>query len=161
MRTARKSQRRAGRVTALVGAVAWGAALGACASQGYTLTGKVIESEISFVVVVDADDPRLEQPGIAGAEVRLQTDPSKLNREVVGEAVTDGTGVFHIKVDRVGAGMFLYDVGVQARKSGFEPAGLEFRLPPEGRRVLVMMRPGRVAGMKDEDDLWKQYEKFR
>jgi hypothetical protein len=121
----------------------------------------VIESDISFVVVVDADDPRLDQPGIGGAAVRLQTDPSKLNREVVGDAVTDEEGVFHIKVDRVGAGMFLYDVGVQARRSGFEPATLEFRLPPENRRVLVMMRPGRDAGFKEEADPWKQYEQFR
>ncbi|MCB9846776.1 MAG: hypothetical protein H6814_00025 [Phycisphaeraceae bacterium] len=136
-----------------------GAVLTGCGA-GYQLRGKVIEGEISFIAVVSSDDPRLDGPGIPGVSIRLVSDPNKLNKEMLGEAVSGGDGSFSIGVDRVGAGFFNYDAGVSADRKGFEHAESQFNLPPSDRRVLVILRPGINRG-PGEDDAMSDYEKFR
>jgi len=133
--------------------------LGACSS--YTLRGKVIEGDVSYVAVVDREDARLEGDGVAGAVVTLQSDPDKLSREMVGEAVTDGEGNFSIPIRKVGAGFLIYDVGLEARAKGYTGASHVFRLPPGGRRVLVMLEAGPNALPERDDDPYEQYKRFR
>jgi len=127
---------------------------------GYELRGKVIRGDISFIALVDSDDPRLGEPGVAGVELRLQSDPNKLSRETLGETISEGDGSFSIGVDRIGAGLFMYDVGLSADRRGFEHATSQFNLPPSGKRVLVILRPG-VNVRPEEYDAWSDYEKFR
>lgn len=147
-----------GRIAILL--VALLAPLGACAP--YKLQGKAIEGDVSFITIVAADDPRLEGPGIPGVQVRLESDPQKLNREVAGDALTDAEGNFSIPFDKVGAGMLLYDVGIQARRKGFSPADSEFSLPPSGKRVLIILEPGvDNANWRSDSELLDQAEKFR
>jgi hypothetical protein len=144
----------------LAGALLLLAALAGCAP--YTLQGKVIEGDITFIAIVDADDPRLEGPGLANAEVRLQTDPQRINREVVGTTISSGDGTFSIPFSEIGAGVLLYDVGLQVRRGGYQRAEQMFRLPPSDRRVLVILCPGADrGGWGDEDDPLQTYERFR
>jgi len=147
-------------VFCLLPALAALASLAGCSP--YQMRGKVIEGDISFVAIVDADDPRLDGPGISGAELRLSTDPEKLNRERIGTTISSGDGSFTIPVDELGAGVLLYDVGLQVRKSGYQPANQMFRLPPSERRVLVILTPGvDRGGWEGEDDPIEQFRRFR
>ena len=129
--------------------------------SGYQLKGKVIKGDISFIAIVADDDPRLTDPGIPGVRIALQSDPDKLNKETLGEAVSSGDGSFSIRVDRVGAGFFMYDVGLSADRRGFERTTSQFKLPPGDRRVLIMLRPGVNSSGAPDDDPWSDYEKFR
>ncbi|MFG0275600.1 MAG: carboxypeptidase-like regulatory domain-containing protein [Phycisphaerales bacterium] len=130
--------------------------------NSYVLQGRVIAGDISYVAVVDGDDPRLDAPGIPGASLRLETDPSRISREVVGETTSGADGTFRIPFKKVGGGVLMYDVGVTVRRDGYQPATLQFRLPPGAKRLLVMMSPGPDRmGDPDADDPLKQYERYR
>lgn len=134
--------------------------LGGCKS--YKLQGKVIPGDISYVAVVDADDPRLEGDGISGAQLRLETDPSRLSSDVVGETVSGPDGAFTMPFNKVGGGVLMYDVGITARREGYSPVQHQFKLPPPSRRLLIMLAPGPDRlGDLDEDDPIRQYERYR
>lgn len=145
--------------------LAWLAAalamMGAAGCAQYTLTGKVIQSDISYVAIVDASDDRFEDPGIAGVTVTLQTDPGQLNHQRVGEAVSGSDGTFTISVNKPGAGILIYDVGLEVRRKGYEGVDHIFRLPPSSKKVLVMLRPGAERLPKKEESLMEQYERFK
>ncbi len=148
------------RSASIVMVAALASALVGCGST-YTLKGKVIQGDISFIAVVAQDDPRLEGAGVSGVAIELETDPDRLNKETIGEVVTAGDGSFSIGVDRVGAGLFRYDIGISAEKRGFEIARSQFNLPPSDRRVLVIMRKGVSGASSSSDDAWDDYKKFR
>lgn len=138
------------------------AALALTGCNSYTLQGRVVAGDISYAAVVDADDPRLAEPGISGASIRLETDPSRISREVVGETVSGADGSFSIPFRKVGGGVLMYDVGITVRRNGYQPATLQFKLPPGARRLLVIMTPGPDRmGDPDADDPMKQYERYR
>ncbi|MFG0257613.1 MAG: carboxypeptidase-like regulatory domain-containing protein [Phycisphaerales bacterium JB043] len=110
----------------------------------YTLRGRVIPGDISYSLVVgDADERIVDGPGIGGVKVRLVSDPDKLRRELMGEAITNPDGTFEIPFKKVGTGMMLYSVGLTARADGYAPTiSSKFNLPSESRRVLILMTPG-------------------
>lgn len=148
-------------VAPMLALLAFGAALTGCSSGGYQLQGKVIEGDISFIAVVNSDDPRLEEQGVSGVSVTLVSDPNKLNRETLGEAISQVDGSFSIGVGLVGAGFFQYDAGVNASRDGYERASSQFNLPPSGKRVLIMMRKGYNSQGMSDNDPWQDYEKFK
>ncbi len=131
--------------------------------SAYKLRGKVIEGEISYVMVLPADDPRFEEgAGLAGVRVRLQNNPERLNKKMIGETVSDSTGEFSLSVSEVGVGFLTYDVGLGARRKGYQSVVHSFRLPPSGQRVLIMLAPGDPgAEWLGDDDLYEQYKQFR
>lgn len=113
-----------------------------CAScSTYQLKGKVVEGEISYIAVVEADDPRLTGPGIHATRIELWNDPTRLNRELIGEVMSDQSGSFSIPVEEIGAGFLMYDVGVKTDRPEYVPAELNFRLPPKEQRILIMLEP--------------------
>jgi hypothetical protein len=127
----------------------------------YSLQGKVIAGDISYIAVVDASDERFNGPGLVGASLSLETDPGKLKREHVGDAVSSSDGWFSIRVNRPGAGLLIYDVGIRVQRNGYEGVQQIFRLPSSGKRVLVILRPG-VDQLKDEEEsLMEQFERFK
>ncbi len=128
--------------------------------SSYSLKGKVIEGDISYVAIVGQDDPRLEEDGVGGVVLRLETDPDRINRETVGEGLSQPDGSFSVPFNQLGGGVLLYDVGLRARKPGYETVEHSFRLPPKNRRVLVIMRPGKSAS-EEEESVYEQYERFR
>jgi hypothetical protein len=135
--------------------------IGAC-SDGYVLRGRVIESDTSFIAIVDPADPRLTRPGVPSAQLHLQMDPARANRETITRQVSGLDGEIALRVDRFGAGWMEYDVGLFARKPGFTPAQHFFRLPPKGKRILIMMAPGRDHDLGEERDMsMDDYDRFR
>jgi hypothetical protein len=127
----------------------------------YSLQGKVIAGDISYVAVVDASDERLSGPGLVGASLALETDPGKLKREHVGDAVSSSDGSFSIRVNRPGAGLLIYDVGIRVQRNGYEGVQQIFRLPSSGKRVLVILRPGVDQLKEEEESLMEQFERFK
>jgi len=98
----------------------------AAGCQSYTVQGRVIEGEISYVSIVSADEARLGEQGVGvpNVRVRLETDPERLRREIVGETVTDEEGYFSIPFARPGAGVLMYDIGVTAGDAHHAPAAV-------------------------------------
>ena len=107
------------------------------ACGGYQLRGTVVRGDYSAIEFVQADDPRLDGPGIGGVSLHLQSDPNKLNRETIARTTSAPDGAFAIPVDLPGAGFLIYDVGLYARKESYSPAQNLFRLPGKGKRVLI------------------------
>lgn len=110
----------------------------------YTLRGRVVQGEASWVTVtdqatVDAD----EEAPVAGANVELILDPGKLNRKELGRARTGPNGEFAIEVDEFGAGWLEHDVGLLVIRDGYVSADGYFRLPDTKRRILVTLQRGR------------------
>lgn len=136
-------------------------ALGACGP--YTIKGRVVHGDTSYVSIVEPGDARLEGTPVAGAQIRLRMDPGKLNRKTVAQEVSDGNGEFSLPVDEFGAGILEYDLGLTARRKGYVSAEGFFRLPPGSRRVLVVLAPGtdpagyteEPESLSDEADRWK------
>ncbi len=134
-------------------------ALSGCGS--YTLKGRVIAGEASYVTIVDASDPVLrEGVGVPGASVTLSTDPDRINRKVVGTTVSGPDGSFETPFDEFGGGFLEYDAGVRVTRPGYRSAEHFFRLPGSSKRLLVVLEAGRDApGASDEDpyDLYRRY----
>lgn len=125
--------------------------LSGCAA--YELRGKVVDGSVSSVMLVDQDDARLNQTGIANATVRLMLDPDKLSRKDVGTVATQADGSFAIPVSEAGAGLLEYESMVVARYPQMSPAIRFMPLPPSNKRVLITLAPGedRVDRMMQRD----------
>lgn len=135
------------------------ALLAGCSS--YTLSGRVVQGDVGYATFLDAGDPQFEGgTGIGGVTVRVWTDPEKLNRKVVGTGVSNPDGSFSLEIDEFGAGFLDYDISVEAMRPGFAPVEGYFKLPGKGRRVLIMMTPGRDS-RPSRDSLMDQYNRFR
>lgn len=137
------------------------AALTLASCGGYTLRGRVIDGDISYATVVGANDERLSMPGVGGVTVTLETDPGRVKREFIGEAVSNPDGEFEIRVRKPGAGFLMYDAGIEARRRGYEGVRHMFPLPSSSKRLLIMLRPGNDTLPEREGTLMEQYEQFR
>ncbi|MEM1424000.1 MAG: hypothetical protein AAGH64_08345 [Planctomycetota bacterium] len=128
-------------------------ALSACTHQ---VRGVVRLGENSYVLVVDKDDPRLDQgDAIVGASVTATVDPASLDSNRLSPVASDATGAFSIPVEDFGAGWLEYGFGVVARKPKHAPAEGFFPLPGSGERLLVVLARGndrRSAGGTAYDD---------
>ncbi|MEM8834446.1 MAG: hypothetical protein AAGD00_01375 [Planctomycetota bacterium] len=133
--------------------------------EGYALTGRVVQGDASYVTLVAKDDPRLAQQGIAGAHVRVETDPMRLSRKTVATGVSDAAGDVKLPIAEFGAGWLDYDVGVFAGHEGFRPAEGFFDLPPEGSALLIVLEPGAQSTGSwqpaQRENLMEEYERFR
>ncbi|MEC9372847.1 MAG: hypothetical protein VYC34_03350 [Planctomycetota bacterium] len=133
---------------------------GATGCGGYQLKGKVIEGDVSYIAIVPASDPRFDGPGIGSAELRLENNPDKLNRETIGSAVSLPDGSFSVPVDAPGAGVLLYDVGLFVRCGGYIGAEQFFRLPPSDKRLLVILQRGVDRRQGREETPTEMYERL-
>ncbi len=134
--------------------------VGGC--SGYELKGRVIRGDVSWAGVVGEDDPRLAERGLPGVQIALVNDPMKINRERVSGAFSDGQGDFSLSVAEPGAGWMIYDVGVYASKSRYTDAEGFFRLPGKGKRLLIVLHPGRSdgrAGTVGSESLYEEADK--
>lgn len=124
-------------------ALAAAAALVGCAGKAI-ITGKVIQGDVSFMGVVDANDERLAKPGLAGAEVAVVSDPDRpAASSNLGQATSDATGAFSIKVSDQSA--YMRPAGFSARKEGYISTTGVMALPPADRRLLVILQPVRSS----------------
>ncbi|TVQ59984.1 MAG: hypothetical protein EA379_09320 [Phycisphaerales bacterium] len=133
--------------------------LGGCST--YKLQGRIVDGQVSYISVVDASDPRLVGGyGLEGATLELWTDPDRINRKRVAQGVSDGDGYFELPVDEIGAGLLEYDVGLNVRRHGYAGTQQTFRLPPQRRRVLVVLRRGDGPRDTEVEDLMEEYRRF-
>lgn len=120
-------------------------ALGACASS-HTVEGKVITGSQAKFESVSADDPRLGQPGVPGAQLEFIIDPkTSLRPRVIGPLVSDEHGRFEVKLDEFGAGFLEYEMGVMARATGHRDNYEVLPVPSARRKLLIILAPGTPA----------------
>lgn len=125
--------------------------IGGCSS--YQLRGKVVEGPVSSVQVLEKDDERFRQPGLAGAQVAVTVDPGRLNRTSFGPAAADEDGRFALPVDKTGAGLLEYDAQVIGQLQGYQAAEQTLRLPSQSKRVLITLAPGSDSARREEPNL--------
>lgn len=119
--------------------------LGLLSGQGcteYRLGGTVATGRLPAVLVVDDNDPRLNQFGIEGAVIELTLDPTSLRPRPLGAGQTDGTGQFDIPIDQAGAGILDYQLGILCRLEGHQSVWKVVPMPSSKRRLLIIMAPG-------------------
>ncbi len=154
--------------TTLRSGVSWhGCAVGVgvltclAACSPYTLRGKVIEGDISYVAVVDANDPRLAGAGIGNASLELISNPERLNHKMLAGGITDPAGSFDLHVDEAGAGILTYDTSLTVRHDGHTTASNIFKLPPDSKRVLVSLKRGPAGKGAPSDSLMEEMRRYR
>lgn len=137
-----------------------GAVLTGC-SGGYRVQGRVIEGSTSMALVVDSDDPRLQQPGVGGVAIDLMLDPRSLGRKPGGSEVSMPDGNFAVPISEFGAGVLEFQLGVTAYRNGFNPTETFVAMPNFNKRLLIMMTKGRNSYKRPEDpfDPIKQLDK--
>lgn len=117
----------------------------------YKMQGRVVEGDVSYIAVVDKDDPRLKGIGLEGVLLRAQIEPGTLSAKTVAQETSDMKGEFALPVDEWGAGLIDMEGAVLARRRGFKSAEGTFKLPSSSRRVLVVLAPGQdPPGWMDE-----------
>jgi hypothetical protein len=135
-------------------------ALGGC--NGYAVRGKVVRGPYSLMTFVEADDARLGDEPIPNVQVIIHRDPGKLSAAVAGRAVSAPDGSFSIALNQFGAGWMEEQWLIEAKRPRFQTAEDIRPLPRAGERMmlLIMLAPGLSSDRPDED-LMKQYERFR
>lgn len=119
---------------------------------GYQLRGRVIEGASPGVLVVSSDDRRLEGNPVADASVRVTVDPDRMKPRELPPVRTDAEGYFALPIEDFGAGALEYNIMLLARANGFRASQEIFKLPGGGKRVLVVLAPGRDT-YRDNDIL--------
>lgn len=139
-----------GHLAGLAGVVLMALLAGGCAS--YELRGKVIEGHSPGARVVEADDPRLDEPGVGGAAVDVTLDPGRLQAKRIGSGMSDDDGTFALEIDEFGAGFLEHRVEVRGEARGRRVGRGEMILPGSGKRVLVVVPTTAGGGEDDEPD---------
>jgi len=118
------------------------------ACGGYQLRGTVVDGyhpSVSMktpgIFVVNANDPRLDTPGLPGATLSLMLDPNSLNAKDIGDAATGPDGKFAMPVGH-GAGVLMYDAMIIAQRPDHITATSITRLPGGNKRLLIVLPPG-------------------
>ncbi len=151
--TTRDQPRRWARGAWLVIAAAALLTAGGC--QGYRLEGKVVRGLTSSVVIVDKDDPRLEEPGLSGVLVEVTLEPESMRPKNAGADVTAGDGTFGLPIRETGAGLLEYEASVTASRKEFKTLFWQFQLPSSSRRMLIIMEEG-SGGYRPPKDLLQE-----
>jgi hypothetical protein len=137
---------------------------GGCSGGGYALSGRVVRTDSAYATFVDASDPRLEAPGIAGASVRIYRDPETINRSLAGRATTDADGNFTLLLPQFGVGWMDETWHIVISRSQYGNVETTEPLPSSssGRRLLVSMRRGTSNPSAGEaEDLYEQAGRYR
>ena len=130
------------------GAAAIALWLGGCSSAP-TLEGKVLEGGTGFVGVIDAGDPRLDGPGIEGAEVLVTFDRAGQGGKSVKTVRSGRQGGFKASLE--GFNVMRGPVEILVRKPGFSMARGQTLVPGKDRRVLATLRPDPGAAPPERD----------
>lgn len=151
----------AGRRASLMGLAILLAAVTGCSS--YRLRGRIIEGRgvPPQVLIVNADDERLQSPGLAFGSIEATIDPNSIKPLRIPLARTDEHGDFDIPVDKPGAGVLDYQLAMVVRAPGHRPLVEEIKLPASFRRLLIVLPSGRDNYRPERDPLQDalQYEK--
>lgn len=125
-------------------------AAGGC--QPHMLQGRVISGPISSVYVVPKSDTRLQQgQPVSMAHVQFTLDPNSLGLKRLGTHATEQNGEFAVPIDEFGAGLLEYELGVVARRRGFNSANMVVPFPSSDKRLLIILASGRDQYQSPED----------
>ncbi len=120
----------------------------------YQMQGVVVEGAQSRIMVVSQDDPRLlEGYGLPLALIECTLDADRLNRKELPSGLSDVDGTFAITVDEAGAGYLDYYVRMIVRKSGYDTAIQDLRIPGPKQFVLVTLARGEDRYQKEPTDV--------
>jgi len=112
----------------------------------YQIQVRVIEGTNGYISEVGPFESRLDDqatPGLAGVKVQLTIDPKSISPKPVGQFMTDGNGWFTAPVRELGAGVLNYELGILAQANGYKSVFQDMALPAKGRRLLIVMVPGK------------------
>jgi len=126
-----------------------------CAS--YALRGTVVDGRDQAVAIrkptillVPADDPRLQTEGLASAAVSVTLDPEALRPINAGTTTTDSLGRFELPIEH-GAGVLLYDAYILAQRPGHQSADAFMPLPKNHQRLLIILPEGKDTYQRPTD----------
>jgi hypothetical protein len=130
---------------------------------GYALRGKVIQSGTSAVTIIDRHDDRLDQRGVGDVQIRVYRDPGRLSQELVASGVSRPDGTFEIPIREFGAGWMDEQWMIRTHRHGYSNAETVLRLPGNTNRrpVLIMLREGDAAPLREREDLMQEMERYR
>lgn len=100
--------------------------------------GKVIPGNLNFIVLVDERDERLKSDGLADVEVTARGDIGKVAGMVLGKAKSNPKGDFSLSIKE--QSVLLKPVEFSATVDGHPAARETLSIPPESRRVLVIIK---------------------
>jgi hypothetical protein len=130
---------------------------------GYALRGKVTESSISAITVVDRTDSSMDGRGVSDVQIRVYRDPGRLSQELVASGVSRPDGTFEIPISAFGAGWMDEEWLIRTFRHGYSNAEVVMRLPGNTNRrpVLIMLRQGEATPLREREDLLQEMERYR
>lgn len=135
-------------------------ALGGCGS--YVMQGKVVEGSYGAVLIVSAEDTRLDRPGVEGAQLMLYRDPDSLGKKLAARGTSDPDGFLAVEVREFGAGYLDERWLLQVWRSDYQTVEDYVRLPSSKKlRILVMMPSGKSVEPAPMEDLYQLPEQYR
>jgi|GEM_PF-6530273 len=133
--TPKPARNRARRTLGAWRLLACGAAACLLTACGQTVSTRVISGPAGVATVVDRNDPRMgeDTPGVSGASVRVLASTGG----IMAEGVTDeqGRAVLSIPAKYTGR------IRIETQADGYHTTRSEMIVPPESRRVLVVVQP--------------------
>ncbi len=109
--------------------------LGACASTG-AVSGRVLPGDAGIATVVQANDPRLQESGVPGVQIRITDGSGGMGS--IAEAVSKSDGSFSLRVPR---DQMSERLQIHAAAEGIVPLHSAIFLPMDGRKLLVFVQP--------------------
>lgn len=148
-------------VFALLAAVFMLPAMTGCG--GYTMRGKVIEGFTPGIYTIDASDSRLNSRGVSEVRIVVYRDPGRLSQELVASGVSGPDGSFAIPLDAFGAGWMEETWMIQTSRRGYRNVETIMKLPSntEKRPLLIVVNEGHADDLPQQEDLWREAEKYR
>ncbi len=129
--------------------------LGGCGS--YQLRGTVVDGGAETVglsqpqvLIVSANDPRLDGPGLANATISLTLDPNAMRPINAGSTATDSAGRFAMPVGH-NAGFLIYEAYILARRPDYQTAEEILPLPRGNQRLLIVLPRGKDTWQRKTD----------
>ena len=114
-------------------------ASGCAASRA--VQGRVLPGPAGIATVVQANDPRLSEPGLGGVEIRLTDGSGGMGS--VAHAVSREDGSFSL---RVSESAMTRRLGLHAESDAIIAFHGTAHLPMDDRRLLVIVQPREQAG---------------
>jgi hypothetical protein len=120
--------------------VSLAAMLTGCGPANNSLRGKVIEGPVSFMMPVDANDPRLAGPGIADVAVEARAGTGRGSGTKYCSAKTNDLGEFRLAFGDQQA-VLMRTIEFVGEKPGYQMAKVEMNLFSSSRRLLIVLQP--------------------
>ncbi len=114
------------------------AVLPGCGGGPSAMSGKVIRGDISFFVIVEANDPRLRGDGLAGAHITVNAVSGR-GGALLAEGTSDSKGNVSLSVKDTAA--LLRPAEFTADLDGYTRTSSVMNLPPTDKRLLILLKP--------------------